>query len=61
MFKILDRDANTFERKIREAVYIRWSSRPDLNKNLGAAELPALYNNILPTTADDVTPRSRDE
>jgi len=58
-FKILDRDPYTFERKIREAIHIR-RLKPDLNKNVGAAELPAIYSNILPA-ADDVTPRSRDD
>ena len=57
--KILDRDPGTFERKIREAIHIR-RLKPDLNKNVGAAELPAIYSNILPA-ADDVTPLSRDD
>jgi len=57
--KILDRDPCTFERKIREAIHIR-RLKPDLNKNVGAAELPAIYSNILPA-ADDVTPLSRDD
>ena len=56
--KIIDRDQNTFERKIREAIHIR-CLKPDLNKNVGAADLPAIYTNILP--ADDVTPRPRDD
>ena len=56
--KILDRDSNTFERKVPKAVYIR-SLRPDLNKNVGAHKLPAIYHNIL--GAKVIAPRSCDD
>ena len=44
--EILNRDSNIFERKVCEAVYIR-SLRPDLNKNVGAHKLPAIYDNTI--------------
>ena len=43
--KVLARESNTWQRKIREAVEIR-THKPEMNKDNGY-DLPAIYNNIL--------------